>query len=419
MNLKNVKSNNKGFYYYITDEFATVDLRYYFNYKNTKENCIKSMILSNYLMKTNKVYKTSKEITDKSKELYGLNILINRKVFGSETMMCFELKMVNPRVIEEDYFSDALNFFYDIILKPGFINDKLDNDLFRLIKNELLDKKKNELKNSNKMNEKIFYKKVIPNSDINSHNFTDIEEFENIINSISDSDIINFYNELMNNYISSFAFGNLLDKEIELIGSTFDFKQINFEYKYDYKDVIINDDIEIISTDTTQSNIYFVYDIKDYKKENSYMYDALMTILCNNNGPIYNIYRTKLGIMYAGYADILYNNGLLFIKVDIDKSNKEKAINGLKEIFNILHDKNEIDKLLNYTKERRRELINAHSEDVNQTIKELENYILKYDLSSEEKLNLINKLTIDDINNQIDNLEYKCMYFYKGDKDEK
>ena len=37
MDIKNIKSNNNGFYYYKTDEFATIDIRYYFNYENIKD----------------------------------------------------------------------------------------------------------------------------------------------------------------------------------------------------------------------------------------------------------------------------------------------------------------------------------------------------------------------------------------------
>ena len=419
MDIKNIKSNDKGFYYYVTDEFVTIDIRHYFNYENTKENCIKAMILSEYLIKTNDIYTTSKQITDRLKELYGLNIFISRKVFGSKTNICFELKMVNPRVIDDDYFYDAINFYRDIMLKPNFHNNKLNKEIFSLIKNELMDKKKDEIKTPNIMNSRLFYKNIIPNSDINNHNFIDIIEFENIINKINDKDIIDFYNELMNNYISSFAFGNLLDKEIKTIEKIFKFVQIHYDYKYDVKDKVIDKDILISNDETSQSYIYFVYDIGDYNKNNSYIYDALITMLCNNNGPIYNIYRTKLGIVYSSYAQILYNKGLLYIEADIDKINKEKAINGLKEIFDMLHDRNEIDKLLKYAKERRKELINSYSEDVNKNIEEIENYILKFELLSEEKLKLINKLTVDDIIKQINNLEYKCMYFYKGDKNEK
>ncbi|MBQ9024422.1 MAG: insulinase family protein [Bacilli bacterium] len=419
MNIKNIKSNNNGFYYYKTDEFATIDIRYYFNYENTKENYIKAKILSNYLLKTNKLYKTQKEITDRSKELYGLSVNIGNKEFGSKTFIYFELKMANPRIIEEDYFNDALEFYKNIMLKPNFKDNKLDMEVFNQIKKEIIDKENNNIKNSSKYNERLYYKNIIPNSIINQRIITDIKELEDIINKIEDIDIINFYNDIINNYITSFAFGNLLDEEIKIIENTFDFKQIDFDYKYDVKDEILTNDIEITSKETTQSYIYFTYEIKDYKKENSYIYDALNTLLNNNNGPIYTVYRTKLGISYSQYEQILYNNGVFFIEADIDKKNKQKAINGLKEIFDILNDKEEVERLLKYTKERRRQLLISYSESVKEIINELEKYILKYDLSEKEKLKLINNLSVDDIMSQINNLEYKCMYFYKGDKDEK
>ena len=419
MDYNNIKSNDKSFYYYKTNEFATIDLRYYFNFENTKENYIKSLILVNYLLRTNEIYKTQKQIDDKSKELYGLNVIINSKNFGCKSFIVFELRMINPRIIEDNYFLDALDFYKDIMLKPNFNNNKLDNEIFNQIKEEIKEYTKSSIKNPNKINEKLYFENIIPNSTINYNLLIDIKEVNNNINKISDIDIINFYNEIMHNYVSSFAFGNLLDNELKDIENNFDFKQIDFNYKYDTKDEIIANDVEIISKETTQSYIYFSCEIKDYKKENSYIYDALNTILCTSMGPIFNIYRDKLGIIYNGYSKILYDSGVLFVKLDIDKNNKQKAIEGLKEVFNILNDENEIRKLLKYAKEKRKELYISNSEDVDSNIKEIENYVLRYDLSEKEKLSYINKLSVENIINQINNLEYKCMYFYKGDKDEK
>lgn len=419
MEIKNIKNNNKGLNYYKTDEFATIDIRQYFNYENNKENFIKSLLLRNYLLKTNNKYKTHKQIIDKSRELYGLKVIISNYNFGIKSIICFELKMVNPRIIEENYFNDALNFYKDIMLKPNFIDNKLDKKIFNQIKKELIDRERNNIKNPSILSERLYYKNVLPNSIINNQIITDINEFENIVNNINDNDIIDFYNKLMESYISSLAFGNLLDEEIKLIENSFNFSPINFDYKYDKKEKVSKEDIEVISKETSQSNIYFTYEIKNFKKENRYLYEVLMTMLNNSNGPIYNTYRTKLGIMYSGYAITLYKQGVIYIKVDIDKNNKDKAINGLKEIFDILNDKKELNKLLEFAKEKAKEISISNSENLTASINEIENYIFKLDFSTDKKLKLTNKLTMEDIIKQIENLEYKGTYFYKGDKDEK
>ena len=419
MNIKDIKCKNKTIYYYKTKDFATIDIRHYFYFESNKENYIKSLLLNCYLLRTNEKYKTQKEINDKTKELYGLKINITNYSPGIKSLNCFEFKMVNPRVIEEDYFLDAINFYKDIILKPNFKDNKLDKEVFSQIKKELIDKEKNNIKDPNILNERLYYKNTFPKSIINSRIITDIKELEEIINNIKDIDIINFYNEIMNNYVTSIAFGNLLNEEISLIENSFDFKPSKFDFKYDIKETINNKDTEIVSKDTTQSYIYFTYDIKNFKKENKYLYEVLMIMLNNSNGPIYNTYRTKMGIMYSGYSITLFNFGGMFILVNIDKASKDKAIQGLKEIFDILHDEKELNKLLKFAKERIKETFISNSENVDSVINELESYVLKNDLSTEEKLKLVNKLTIKDIINQIDNLEYKSMYFYKGDKNEK
>ena len=418
MDIKKIKSLKNSFNCYQTDEFVTIVIKHQFNYELNKENYIKANILRNYMLKTNEVYKHEKDIIDRGKELYS-SVNITNKNIGIKSFLNFELKMVNPRVIEEDYFLDALNYYKDIMLKPNFKDNKLDKEVFNEVKKELIDKEKNNVKDPYIIDVRLYYKNILPESKINDREVTNIKELEDIVSKISEKDIIEFYNEVMEGYVSSYAFGNLTDEEIELIKDSFSFKPIDFDYKYAVKEKIIDKDIEIVSKDTTQSNIYFTYEIKDYSIDNYYLYDTLIYLTNYQNGPVFNIYRTKMGIMYSGNLNIFYNYGLAIIKVYIDKKNKDKAISGLKDIFGILNNKEEVEKLLKYAREKLEALALSNSESFNANILELENYILKYNLPMSEKLIKINQLTVDDIIKQVNNLEYKSTYFYKGDKDEK
>lgn len=418
MDIKKIKSLKNGFSYYQTDEFVTIVIKHQFNYELNKENYIKANILRNYMLKTNEVYKHEKDINDRGKELYS-SVNITNKNIGIKSFLNFELKMVNPRVIEEDYFLDALNYYKDIMLKPNFKDNKLDKTIFNQVKKEIIDREKNNIKNPNIINLRLYYKNIWPESNANEKEITNIKELEDIMSKIKEEDIIEFYSYIINNYVSSYAFGNLTDEEIKMIDNSFNFKQIDFDYKYDIKEKIIDKDIEIISKDTTQSNIYFTYEIKDYNKDNIYLYETLLHLTNSQNGPVFDVYRTKMGIIYQGTFNIYYNRGVITIRLDIDKENKDKAKKGLKDVFDILNNKEDVDKLLKYAKEKIKTLALSNSEDFEKNVIEIENYLLRYNLPISEKLDKINKLTVDDIIKQINNLEYKSTYFYKGDKDEK
>lgn len=418
MDVKKIKSNSDGFYYYKTKDFASIYVNHYFSLEPTNENVVKADILRYYMLKTNKKFKEQKDITDKEKELFNSNITTSIMYYGKKIILLFSLKTIDSSVIGENIFDDALDFYKDILLNPNFEKGKLNKEVFEQIKKDFINNQKNTLKDPDQMFRKIFSKNVFLTQSANIGNFTDIEEYERVINSISDQDIIEFYNEIINSFVCSLAFGNISDDNIKRIENTFKFKTINFDYNYDYKEKIVDKDIEIISKDTTQSHIYFVYKVKDYKKDNEPLYRVLLHVFNNNNSPVYDTYRYKLGIVYSILTSVFLYKDILYIRADIDKKNKDKAINALKIIFDRLHDKKEMESQLQYAKEKIKENFDAAPEKIQETLNEAKNHVLRLTLPSEEIIKRVNKLTVDEIINQIDNLEYKCMFFYKGDKDE-
>ena len=109
----------------------------------------------------------------------------------------------------------------------------------------------------------------------------------------------------------------------------------------------------------------------------------------------------------------------MYICAQIDQKNKDIALNGIDEIFEKLCNKNEIKRLLKYAVEKQNQLYYTNTENLSSNINELENYVYKKSISSEEEIKLVNKIKIDDIIKQVNNLEKKFIFFYKGEKNEK
>lgn len=416
MNIDLIK-HDKNFYSYQTDEFSSIFIKNIFNIEYTKKNYLLAKILCSYLMRTNKTYKTEKEIQDKSKSLYHTIFYACPEIKGTKLFIYLNLKMIDQKIIEEDFFKDAIDFFKTMITKPNFNKNKIDQQVFNEIKKDILNNAQKIEKIPDKYQSILFYRNMLPESNFNYKNPSS-EEIENILENIKDQDIIDFYHETLNRHIATYTFGNLSDEENKIIKDNFKFKSITFDYSYDHKETIKDEYKVIKSPDTTQSYLYVAYDITDYKKENTYLYYALLPMLNPFKGLCYKILRDELGIVYHTYADFLSNRGIFMICAQIDKKNVDKALDGIDEIMKRITDKDFLEEILTFTQEKYTQELEINTELLNSNIIYLERYILKNEMLKKDLVDKINTLTTDDIIKQVNNLKKKFIFLYEGDKDE-
>lgn len=416
MNIDLIKQD-KDFYSYQTEEFSSIFIKNIFNVEYTKENYLLAKILCSYLMMTNKIYKTEKAIQDKSKSLYHTIFYAKTEIKGTKLFIYLNLKMIDQKIIEEDFFKDAIDFFKTMITKPNFIKNKIDQQVFEEIKKDILNNAQKIEKIPDKYQSILFYRNMLPDSNFNYKNPSS-EETENILNNIKDQDIIDFYHETLNRHIATYTFGNLSDEENKIIKDSFKFKSFSFDYSYEHKESLKEEYKVIKSKDTTQSYLYVAYDITDYKKENIYFYYALLPMLNPFKGLCHKILREELGLVYQTYADFLSNRGIFIICAQIDKKNTDKALAGIDDIMKRITDKDFLEEMLTFTKEKYTQELETSTELLNSNIIYLERYILKNEMLKSDIVDKINALTTDDIIRQINNLKKKYIFLYEGDKDE-
>lgn len=424
MDLKKIKEHSNNFYTYQSDEFGSIKIHFKFLVGDSKEDYVKNYILGAYLNRTNKKYKTLKEINDKKKELYGLGCSTYSSTLGNKNILCFDINLASATALEIDYFDEAIEFCKDLIFQPNFQDNKLDKDVLNEIKRDMINYQINDLKTPSVMQSRLLLKELVPDSIIVNRLCYDINELKEFLDKLTDQDIINFYNKTISSCIGGFAFGNLSNKEIDKIINTFKFNHIKLDNNYSTKLNLTDGEIEIVSKDTTQSYLYIAYDIKDYEIvdgyiKNSYIYNALEGMLNIATGPLMETLRTKLGIVYHCYADIFSRYGFMIICAQIDKKNKVKAIEGIESALNELRNRETCTKLLQYVKEKMNQNYITCQDKINYQIDEVGNKTFKTTKEFKDKVDKVNKLTVEDIEKQLDNLEKKFIYFYKGDKDEK
>ena len=282
----------------------------------------------------------------------------------------------------------------------------------------------NDLKDPSVMQSRLFYKEAIPNSVIVNRLCYSIEELKEYLDSLKDIDIIDIYNKIINNFVGGFIFGNITNNELKKVLKTFDFNYIDTDRDYNKKEIISVGEKEIVSKDTTQSYLYIVYDINNYQFKNGVILkDAIYTLLSNmlngSTSPYFETLRTKLGIVYSCGVKMDYRYGFMTVTAQIDKKNKNVAISAIDEIFVKLHDKKYIKEIFEDAKERIKENYITCQDKIGYQIDEVCNYTYKIDESFSNKVKKIDKITINDVLKEINNLEKKFVFFYKGDKDEK
>ncbi|MDE6141886.1 MAG: insulinase family protein, partial [Bacilli bacterium] len=365
----------------------------------------------------NKIYKTEKEIQDKSRSLYRTIFFATPKIKGTKLFIYLSLKMIDQKIIEENFFNDAIIFFKDMITKPNFYNKKVDSQVLEEIKKDISNNAQKIEKIPDKFQSILFYRNMLPESYFNYKN-PSYEELKNILDNINDQDVIDFYQETINSHIATYTFGNLNDEENQIIKDSFKFNSISFDYSYEHKETLTDEYKVIKSTDTTQSYLYVAYDIVDYKKKNTHIYYALLTMLNNFKGLCHKILRDELGLVYHSYADFLSNRGIFIIAAQIDKKNTDKALAGIDEIMQRILKREFIEEMLAFAKEKYAQELYTSTELLTSNINQLEKYILKYEMLINVLVDKINNLTVDDIIKQINNLKKKYIFLYEGDKDE-
>ena len=409
--------NINGIYFYKTNDFATIKLKLLFKVENTIEEIVKVRLLATYLERTNKSYKSFKEIRDKCKYFYNMNIDFKQIFIGKENFLSFSVNMLSPRVIENDYLEDAMVFIHEILFNPNFENNKLDEKIITNLKKDLINEEERNFGDPKVIREKTLFKEIMPASNLCTNNITDIPYFKNIINNISDKELINLYNRIINeSFYKGYVFGDINEKEIKIFNSLFLLKPKTATL--DFREFLdINSGESEVIHESNESDLKVVYKLENYDINKHYLYQTLSRMLNGSNGLCQEILRSEMGLVYSSGA--LINKymyfGFMIIGAGISFENKEKCLNGINKIFTMLKDKSMVEDLLKFAKEKQAQEDYVSSENINEVIRDLEGYIFENRLSREELGNLIKQLTPDDIINELPNISKKYVFFGKGE----
>lgn len=420
MNLENTKED-KGVYYYDVKGFATILIEFRFLMSNDKKHVIIASLLSMYLKRVNSKYGSWKDIKDKLKDFYNMSINISHDKVGSKRFFTAQIELLNQNIINENYFEEAINFAKDILLSPKFDGDKLDLEVAKQIKKDIIDSQIISLSNPSIYSSRKLLKEAIEPCNINQNIYLDIEEFKQIVDSVTDEEVIDFYNEVMNNFYRGLVFGDVSLEQYSIIKNCFPFKSRSEVLDYSEKTLVRNGELTIEDSNIKDSTLDVVYQINNYSLDKWYLYRIIGVMLSHSKGLCHGVLRSEMGLVYSAgsYINKYRFNGIIIIEAKIDKDNKDKCLDGISEIFKRLRDENVVNDLLEFVKDKFNQDDMVSDESVNNLISELEDYVYNERPTREELHKITNNVSVKDIINAVNDIEEKFVYFYRGIKDEK
>ena len=412
---KNNVCKENGLYYYNTNEFATVQLSLAFRIDKDIKEIIKARLLSRYLIRTTKNYKSFKEIRDRLRYFYNMKVHVSQSYVGCENLLSFKISMISPRIIGEEYIKQAISFAREILLEPNFIDGKLDGDVINQVKKDLISDVENNVSNPNKVRKRLFFNSINPTSNIALNNIVDVSMLKEVIFSITDEDLINFYKKTINNFYRGYVFGDVNREERDVIASCFPFQ--SSEKILDYRELFDVSEGESESIhDTEQSELFVLYRFNDFSSDKTHFYQVLSRMLGGTNGLCHKVLRSELGLVYSAgaYVNKYRMYGLFYLYAMISEENKDKCLNGINDIFRHLRDKEVVSELLQYAKDKITEEYSLCSEDVLSVIDDFDCYVFGTYPDKEELYKKIIAITSEDIIGEVDNMCKKYVFFGRG-----
>ena len=207
MRTKLVPMEGYNAYYYHTDKYTTMSINLFFSIECTKKNVMILDLLSDYMQECNSKYKTYKELTERSMELYSLNNRCRGIIDNDNLLFKVSVTMFDPKLVKDDYFNEAIDFVKISLYEPYFIDGKPDKKIYDKIKNILVENLKDIVVHPNAKAEVGYFKTAYPNTSLLKDKFSSIEEIDELFDDINEKDLYKLYRQIIDNsFVSLLTF---------------------------------------------------------------------------------------------------------------------------------------------------------------------------------------------------------------------
>lgn len=313
-----------------SEKFKSIYFSINFTMPVNKRQISENALLSAVLGKSNKKFKTQKEIQMYLYSLYGANFDIGIEKFGDLYNIEFRGECINKKYLPNntDVVNEVLEFLYDAIYNPNVLNGAFDEEVVEREKDFILNKirevKDDKLRYGIRKMEELMCK----DEPFSTYVYGD----EDDIYKITSSDLYKRYNEVISNSCITFIIsGNLLGYEDieEKVNNIFNNKLVS---KLNYKELIYNQKLNHIqevveeSQKTTQSVLSYGLRINNPNSNDFYKLSVYNALLGGTpSSKLFQNFREKESLAYTVRSRYYRFKDIIIIYAGIQKENYEKS----------------------------------------------------------------------------------------------
>jgi len=398
--------------------FSTTLINFVYQFKCNNEEILPLTILSRLMSYTNGIYNKEDKFNIEKLNRYIISYKVSSQSVNDVYFMNFSLLIPSKNIVKEDKLEEQIMFLLDSIYKPNIKNNLYNNTLFEREKRLYTENLLNGYKNIGFIAEKNMLDMIDSDGVINKLKFKDLDS----IKSLKNEDIVNFYNKYIKNTKPKILInGNIDRKKVnDIISNYFNNLDLkNYKLITDYNNYLTFDNIleKHENANFYESYVYMIYNVKDYKEEDSYKLLLINLLLSSSSSDLLlDNLRKKSNLVYSCGSSVFMKNNLLIIKAITSKNNIEFTKKVIMESINSLND---IDKYkenicnilyrLNLNLERKKDNFYSYSDD-------LINDYFKTDKSLEEELEILSNIERDDLIDVINRLNLCGIYVMEGNK---
>ena len=312
-----------------TDIFKTITMKVIFHTPIIKEDITKRNILSDILLQSTKEYKTRRDLTIKSEDLYAADIYTSNQRVGNYIMTSFILQTLNDKYTEENNFEELIKFLHEIIFNPDVEEERFKEDKLELVKSNAtlaLNSIKEDAANYSLIRMSEAYDKTSPISYRMTGYLEDLDK-------ITEENLYEYYERMLDNdYVDIFILGDINEKELlPIIKKYFKFKKVKKRKASYYLPNKKPRKRRLFAKETTknsQSKLAIACPITkmtDYEKNYSLL---LANIILGGTGDskLFKEVREENSLCYTIRSNYNRLDNLMVINAGIDNVNFDKAV---------------------------------------------------------------------------------------------
>lgn len=400
-----------------TDVFKTVTVEVDFLRKFKKDEITIRNFLGDILLQSTKDYATKRLLSIEACKLYNVNINTSNTRIGNYLNLNFTLQFLNEKYTEEGMQDKSLKFFFDTLFNPNIKDDKFDLKSFNIIKECIKSDIKSMKDNMTKYALVKLLSKMGEKEPYGYHMYGYLEDLENI----TPDNLYDYYKEVLrSDKVDIFIVGDVNEEEIlNYIKDNF---KINTVKKEIDSPVIEHEKIRgraskiIEEEDISQSKLNIGCKLKGLNDfERKYAMLVYNEILGGSSeSKLFKNVREKNSLAYYITSALKIYDNILIIYSGINKSEYDKALTIIKREMTKMKKGNIKDQEFENAK---KSILTSYDTITDSPTKIISLYYSK-ELSNgediEERIENINKVTIDDVIKVANKIKIDTVYLMAG-----